>query len=257
MAPFFTIFSASRNAGAYARRSIESVLAQSEASWQLLFVDDASEDDTLAQATEASHGDSRISVYHNDERLWKLDNFMRLLPDFSGDVIVELDGDDWLSSSESLSIIRSAYDSSSLVEATAGSFIAYPNGKYVCAKTQPCVGFRLMQGGFCDSVPAPRTWRRHLTERSLAELPELYIDPTTGRYWRTNADIALYAPALFWAKEIAAIEEPILTVNWQTTQHDDMLEPTLMRDEGERLYAWCYQREWQESASARAVMEKR
>lgn len=259
--PFFTVISTARNAGAYARRSIESVLAQTERDWQLIFIDDASNDGKTEECLLA-FGDTPLAVVETDtnigmfchepnfiyfrmkQRNWKLANWLLMLPNVDGRILVELDGDDWFATPDALATIRRAYESDSRVEATAGSYFGYPSGSVIHAVRQPARGYRIMQNGFADSTPAPRTWKRHLTERSLREIPDLYIDPTTGLHWQTNADLALFAPALFWAEEIAPIDDVLVNANFESPYHD-YLEPNgFQREEGLRLFDALYEREW-------------
>jgi hypothetical protein len=104
-----------------------------------------------------------------------------------------------------------------------------------------------MQNGFADSVPAPRTWRRRLTELSLRDTPQVYTDPSTGQYWRTNADLALFAPALFWAEEIAGIDDVLVNVTHDGPSHD-FVDIDRQRAEGLRLFELLYDLEWKANA---------
>lgn len=257
-APLFSVISTCRNAGSYARRSIESVLAQTEKSWELWFVDDASDEEWWNHAVHTLDVlclDSRITLIHNEERKWKLANFLGAFARSRAPIIVELDGDDWFATPDALSTIRRAYESSPLVDATAGSHRGYPNGSIMYPCTQPAPGHRIMQSGFAASVPAPRTWRRALTERSLIETPDIYIDPITGHYWQTNADLALFAPALFWARQIATIDDVLVEANFESPHHDFALPNNQQREEGLRLFEALYQREWQYAASQLRVFD--
>lgn len=59
--PFF-------NAGLYLAEALESLQAQSESSWELIAIDDFSEDESLAILKSFAEKDSRIKVFHNVEK---------------------------------------------------------------------------------------------------------------------------------------------------------------------------------------------
>lgn len=255
-APFFSIISCARNAGAFARRSIESVLAQTERSWQLYFIDDASDDDTRDQAIEAlptidgisitpefshhfsSRSGSHIVFRQCKQRRWKLQNFLDAVSCADGTVLVELDGDDFFATPDALATIRAAYASSPYVDATVGSHQNYPEGVPVYPATPPARGYRLRVNGFANACPAPRTWRREFTLRSLRDYPDCYTDPQTGGLWRYNADLALFAPAAAHARLIAPIDDILVHASYVGPHHDYLEAQDAQRDSGLRLFEY-------------------
>ena len=82
------------NNGAFIGAAIESVLAQTHAHWELLIVDDASSDDTLAQAEQFQTKDQRIRVFVMAENQGA--SFCRnyATKKSTGDFIAFLDADD-------------------------------------------------------------------------------------------------------------------------------------------------------------------
>jgi len=243
--PRVTVFSAFRNAGIYAGWSLRSVLEQDFPSWQAVVVDDASDDSSWKELDRVMpRDDPRVWAFRRSERHRKLDNFLTYWPIIRGEIIVEMDGDDWFSRTDALSLIVAQYDADKRVEATAGGHHGWPSGATMLPCTQPASGFRIMQGGFALTVPAPRTWKRVLTERSLVDEPEIYVDPTTGEPWETNADLAMFGPALLHAEHIASINEVLVEVSTQGVAHDHAENLAKQREEGMRLFEFLYQREW-------------
>ena len=57
------------NGAAYLAESIESVIAQTYANWELIIVNDCSTDDSLAIASKYASQDDRIKVYSNPQNL--------------------------------------------------------------------------------------------------------------------------------------------------------------------------------------------
>lgn len=67
--PTFSLVFLTWNAGDAIRESLESVNAQSFADYEVVVVDNASDDDTLAQVREAAPGDGTVRVLENDRNL--------------------------------------------------------------------------------------------------------------------------------------------------------------------------------------------
>lgn len=243
--PTFTIISCFRNAGIYAAWCLRSILDQDYPSWQHVIVDDASDDTSWKELDRVMpRDDPRIWAFRRSERHRKLANVLDYWPIVRGDIIVEMDGDDWFSRPDALSMLKQIYDDDPRVEATAGSHHGFPSGAEMRPCTQPARGFRIMQNGFADSVPAPRTWKKALSTRSFAEIPEIYIDPSTSEPWATNADLALFAPALLWAEEIRGIDDILVEVSVTGLSHDHAEDLTRQRAEGMRLFETLYAMEW-------------
>lgn len=58
--PIFSVIMACHNAAPYVRQAISSVVGQTFSSWELIIVDDASQDDSLSYIKIASQADSRV-----------------------------------------------------------------------------------------------------------------------------------------------------------------------------------------------------
>jgi glycosyltransferase involved in cell wall biosynthesis len=84
------------NAAAYLRQCIESALAQTFGDFELVLVDNASTDDTVAIAHEYARIDRRIGVYQNAQNIGFLGNFNRCLDLAQGEWLKFLCTDDWL-----------------------------------------------------------------------------------------------------------------------------------------------------------------
>lgn len=91
----YTIIVPIYNVQAYISECIESVIAQTYPKWELIIVDDESEDDSLCIARQYAEKDSRIRILVKQHGgLPQTRNYG--LREASGDYIVLLDGDDYL-----------------------------------------------------------------------------------------------------------------------------------------------------------------
>lgn len=83
------------NAERFVRRSMESVLAQTHASLELLVVDDASTDASPSVAEAVAAGDPRVRILRNGRNLGVAETRNRALDAARGRYVAFLDSDDW------------------------------------------------------------------------------------------------------------------------------------------------------------------
>lgn len=83
------------NAEAYLAQCLDSIKNQTHQNLQIVLVDDGSQDDTLAIAEEYAATDSRIEVYHQENRGVSSARNV-LLSKIKGDYFLFVDSDDWI-----------------------------------------------------------------------------------------------------------------------------------------------------------------
>lgn len=92
MSPSVTVLLAVHNGGRYLSQAIESVFAQSYGDFELLVVDDASDDDSPEYL--ASLRDPRVRVVRNERNLGQVPSLNRGLSEARGGYIARIDADD-------------------------------------------------------------------------------------------------------------------------------------------------------------------
>lgn len=90
--PLVSVLMPAYNAKKFVAEAVKSILNQDHENWELLILDDASTDSTLAIAN--SINDGRIKVFRNDENLGYLLSCNALFEKAEGDFITFLDADD-------------------------------------------------------------------------------------------------------------------------------------------------------------------
>ncbi len=94
-------------------RCLTSLESQTYRNWRALVTVDPCGDETYGEAVRVARESGRIDVCRNSRRRFALENLVRAVrrtsPD-PEDVIVILDGDDWLSASHALSTIVDTYN---------------------------------------------------------------------------------------------------------------------------------------------------
>jgi glycosyltransferase involved in cell wall biosynthesis len=179
------------NAENYIERCIASVLGQTFKNFKCYLIDDVSTDSSYELSKKLINNDERFVLIKNTEKKYKTHNYVSILNENleigDNEVIVELDGDDWLSNSNVLKLINEIYLDEN-IWITNGSF-KYASGG---------MGFSSEQRNF-DSLRTSvftashlRTWRAFLWKKIKDEDHK----DSEGNYWKINADLAYMLPML-------------------------------------------------------------
>jgi len=94
-APFFSVVIPAYNAETYIATAVESVIAQTDRDWELVIVDDSSQDATSDILLKYVAQDPRIRVFRNDQNLKVARSLNRGIKLAAGKWIVRLDADDF------------------------------------------------------------------------------------------------------------------------------------------------------------------
>lgn len=128
----FKIITTCYNCELFIKQCIESALAQKQNDWEMYIIDDASEDNSVEVATEVANGDPRIKIIKNNKNIGSLynktSNFIHHAKPDDEDVIVTLDGDDYLSSKYALCYLKKIYSQGYWL--SYGGFIASEKSFY-------------------------------------------------------------------------------------------------------------------------------
>ena len=97
MTPETSVLTPAYNSESYLAETIDSVIAQSFKNWEMIIVDDCSDDETLNIARRYSENDERIRVIANTENAGTAQSRNRAIENARGRYIAFLDSDDvWL-----------------------------------------------------------------------------------------------------------------------------------------------------------------
>jgi len=177
------------NASDYIEKCIMSVKNQTHKEFKMFLIDDISSDKTVEIIKNIIDGDDRFVLIKNDEKKYKLKNLDNLLSDENlindEDIIVELDGDDWLYNNKVLEFIYNKYNSNTQLWLTNGSFI-YSTGSVGFSKR---VNHRTIRNDVF-SFSHLRTWKSHLW-RSIDKTS--FMDQN-GEYFKSAPDVAYSFP---------------------------------------------------------------
>ncbi len=191
----FHVVSCERNAGEAAVRCLQSVYDQDYPKEKIrhLFVDDDSTDNTreLIEEWMGRHPDHSVLYVKTMERRGgpanTMSGFRMANP---GEIVAELNGDDWLPDPGVLSYLNRVYEDSEVW--TTYNSVRFTSGRFRnnCQPVPEDIihrnAFRTLKGW---PISCMHTFRAEL----FSHLPEhMMIDPQTGEYWANADDVAMY-----------------------------------------------------------------
>lgn len=169
------------NAEKYVKNCVRSLKNQKDLDFKVHIIDDISTDNSVKVTRDLIDGDDRFELSVNDEKKFKLKNLDELIRTFDDeDIIIELDGDDFLLTNDVVSDIRSLYKSTD-VWLTNGSFM-YTNGNLGFSAKANVNNVRTDVFRFSHL----RTWKVFLWK----SIPLEYFKDDEGNYFKSAADVA-------------------------------------------------------------------
>jgi len=189
----FTIIVPFHNPGHFLDNCVESVLSQDYDRFNVVFVDDQSTD---GSAKVIPFEDSRVRVTTNATRRYVTRNVHDVVCEMDEDeIIVVIDGDDWLSDCDALSWIDSIYNQQDCW-LTFGQY-RFSDGRYGWAAPFADASEFAQHRSLPWRASHLRTFRAGLYHR-LADQDATYacMRGRDGNWWRSAADVALMMPLL-------------------------------------------------------------
>lgn len=179
------------NAEQYIEQCIGSIMAQNFTDFICYITDDLSTDKSVDKVKQLIKDDKRFVLITNQQKHYQPGNYDQIIrnnPNIKDDdVVVEIDGDDWLPDSKTLSRINDIYSDKN-VWITNGSF-RYSTGK---------IGFSTPQGNFDNlrysifTASHMRTWKTFLWRN----IKEEDLKDENGEYWKVAGDLSFMYPML-------------------------------------------------------------
>ena len=216
----FVIVTASFNNDAYFERNLDAIFSQEYKNYRVIYVEDASTDNTYSHVKEyiERYGvQDKIQLIHNTDNRKALYNLYTAVHSCKNDeIVVLLDGDDWLTSSSVLKDLN-AYYANQDVWLTYGQYMRYPDDQIgMCAPVTK--GFlrkgEMRQGKWQYSHL--RTFYAGLFKR--IQLKDLVED---NHFFTAAWDLALMLPMMEMAREHSYFTPDVFYVyNYETPLTD-------------------------------------
>ena len=175
------------NAEKYITNCIKSLKNQNDKNFEVYLIDDMSTDNTNSIINGLIKDDNRFHLIINTEKKYKLKNLDDLITTFDDDdIVVELDGDDFLLGDSVIDEIKNLYKNNN-VWLTNGSFMYTDGSSGFSSKSDPN---NVRTSVFTFSHL--RTWKAFLWK----SIPKSYFKDANGYYFKSAADVAYTIPLL-------------------------------------------------------------
>lgn len=219
----FKIVVPAYNCEKWISKTIESIKSQTYKNFQCLLIDDVSTDKTYEIMKNYCKDDYRFISLLNFEKKFALKNFIdgfSIISNDSEDVLVNIDGDDWLVDEEVLQKVASVYEKTNCLM-TYGSFIEYPSGILHEYYLSPYDDYIIDNNMFRNApwkASHLRTYKKKLWDK--IDNQDL-IDEETGDYYEVACDLAIMFPMLEMASHRSQhISELLYVYNKQNPLSD-------------------------------------
>lgn len=175
------------NAENYIPNCIKTLKNQADKNFEVYLIDDMSTDNTVGVVKKLIEGDNRFKLIVNTEKKFKLKNLDDLISSFDDDdIVVELDGDDFLLTNTVIEEVRKFY-ADGTIWLTNGSFM-YTNGTPGFSSEVNPETVRTSTFTFSHL----RTWKSFLWKA----IPKEYFMDEDGTYFKSAPDVAYTLPLL-------------------------------------------------------------
>ena len=231
------------NAEEFIKNALISVMNQEYDNFECIITDDCSSDNTVdvIQDFVFEYGlDDIFTLSLNDERKYALHNIHDMIQNMDADdedVIVSLDGDDWLAENDVLSQLNDIYEKEDCW-LTYGSYVIYPGGQdssfHVSEYSQD-----IIESGDFKKDPAwrashLRTFKYKLAKRLIKE----DLTDEDGEYYQMTWDQAMMFPMMEMARErIHFVSDILYVYNDDNPINDHKVDRQKQIDTGERIKA--------------------
>jgi len=194
----FVVIIPSYNNSLFCERNLFSVLTQSYENFRVIYIDDASTDDTqqkVALFIEKMDPKKRVTLIRNPKNVGALENIYRAVHSCSKkEIVILVDGDDFLAHDGVLAYLNRVY-ANPYVWMTYGSFVEYPDMKPSEPITSEMIPLKVLLGGRVRRYP----WRSsHLRSFYAGLFQKIHKEDLLweGKFLPMGVDLAVMFPLL-------------------------------------------------------------
>lgn len=221
------------NAENYIERCLASIMGQSYTAFTCYITHDLSTDNSVELIKEMIKDDKRfILIDDNTKKLYQAGNFDKVIrynPNISdNEVLIEVDGDDWLPHSNVFSKINEVYSDEN-VWITNGSF-RYSHGQFGFSSRQKINDRLRLDPMTCSHL---RTWRAFLW-RSIKEED---LKDENGNYWQWSGDLCFMFPMLEMSgdEHYVFISDILYTYNAENPINEHKVDINMVNNHATRI----------------------
>lgn len=214
------------NVEKWIKNNIESIISQTYKNYECFYVDDMSTDNS-SKIIEPYVSD-KIQLIKNNQKKYALQNIYDAInfskPD-DEDVIVIVDGDDWLASSEVFNKLNEVYTAENIL-LTYGTYIEYPSGNI------PWNVVRYSQEVIENNLYRHDVWRAsHLRTFKYKLWKNIKLEDlkdSDGQFYKMTCDLATMFPMLEMSGgKFKCIQDILYCYNMSNPINDDKVDHNL------------------------------
>jgi len=229
------------NARAYVDQYVDSLLSQTHQDFDCLIVDDASTDGTVERLRERVGHDPKFTLVENRVNQKAIANYVQFIPQLcqrDDDIIVSIDGDDWLYDRWALETVVKTYEAKPHLLLTYGQYICSTDVKNGTFKKGGCRPFsnilEIRKPGF--NISHLKTWRysiwKKLQDSDLRRWDGAYVQ----RAW--DQPLCLNMAEMAGADRVQYIDRALYCYNnenprseWRLDESEQMREDAYIRSQ--------------------------
>lgn len=218
----------------YVSKCLESIQQQTYQNWKACVVIDPSTDKTKEVAQQYCSRDPRFLFYSDKNRRMSLANRLlaiNLLKPENEDILIFLDGDDWLSDNNCLEYLDNIYQDTQ-VWITWGSYIAYPKMQIGGASLpiQNINNIRTIPWGFSHLKTAKYFLWKNIN-------PQNFIYTKTKQIYDAANDMSYMYPMLEMAghSHRKFVEKVLMVYNYENPNNDEKVRGVACRNAAKEI----------------------
>ena len=225
----------------YIENALTSVFSQDYDNFEYIITDDCSDDETVDKIKnfiERHDCGEYFSLVENNENVGALHNLYNMIQGLDAsddDVIITLDGDDWLANDCVLTRLNEIYEKNDCW-LTYGSYVQYPNGHdssfHVSAYPEDIIKNGDFRNDSAWRASHLRTFKYNLAKRLTKE----DLTDEDGTFYEMAWDFALMFPMMEMAREkIFFVEDTLYVYNEDNPINDHKIDRQYQIDMGEKI----------------------
>lgn len=216
----------------WVEQNLSSVFKQKYTNYRVIYIDDCSPDQTYERAkqiTSTHKQDHRTTIIHNSARQGAMANWYNAIHSCANEeIVVQLDGDDWLAHDYVLSYINCIYANPN-IWLTYGQFQEFPSGRigHLYSKHFPKGVIQKNSMRLYKNLPMSHLRTCYAWLFKLINVQDLMYE---GKFYTMCADKALLAPMIEMASHhYACISEILYVYNNSNPINDHRVNIDLQR----------------------------
>jgi glycosyltransferase involved in cell wall biosynthesis len=200
------------NVEKWIKKCIRSVKLQEYKNFQCILIDDISTDNTKNIIENEIKNDNRFHLITNTEKSYALKNIFNAI-NYSNpndnDIILTIDGDDWLASKSVLDVLIKYYEQDDCLM-TYGSYIEYPNGNV--GKFSKQIPNHVIDNNLYRNYEWSSSHLRTCKYLLWNKIDKKDFLDSNGQFYKITCDLAIMFPMLEMAGHRAKYVKEILYI---------------------------------------------